>query len=815
MEKYRNIVLKDTAQTISYKSGSKRMSPEVLPQRERRSHGEWLMKQFDIARTEAKSYTPSMVAAIKAKQGMYIEFSGKEGFTLATKGLENVQSHIRLLNVRPEDNSATVFIPDGKESQVIKKISSYIEENTKKGEPRYNALMASVEQIKAATIEAFWIGDKDDIPGDMAAWCEIWLRTENGTDAVVREDFWSLCESLAVEHKAEFIEFPERSVVLAKVNHRNLIDMLGSSDCLAEFRRAPENAETFISMPPQDESAWARDLKSRLSIHSTNSTICILDTGVAFAHPLLEQSLPESDAQAVMPAWGYTDHEGHGTGMAGIALYDNLLEALESQESVPITHSLESVKILPPKGENQEELYGAITQQGALLAEINHPDRSRVFCMAITADDKAKDGRPSSWSGAIDSLTSGVDDGNHRLFVVSAGNLNSTDLMSVGYPESNRLFSIENPGQAWNAITVGAYSNIVQTALSGYHAVAEIGGLSPHSATSAVWEAKWPVKPDILCAGGNMATDGKFYSDSDDLSLLTLNRDFIHHKFETTRATSAATAQAAWIMAKLQAQYPDLWPETIRGLLIHSSEWTRAMIDMFKGNWKKTTGIRQLLRMCGYGIPNLDKASHCVENSVNMVIQGELQPYKKLPDRCSMNEMHLHTLPWPRELLRELGEIPATMRVTLSYFIEPGPGEVGWKDKYRYPSCGLRFDVNKPGESKEAFARRVNVAMREEDGDTTNNNGGSDRWFLGKDNRDVGSVHSDYWSGTAAELCDSYFLAVYPTMGWWRQRTNLKMYNKRVRYALIVSISTPSVENDLYTPIVTQIKIPAEIYIDI
>lgn len=33
------------------------------------------------------------------------------------------------------------------------------------------------------------------------------------------------------------------------------------------------------------------------------------------------------------------------------------------------------------------------------------------------------------------------------------------------------------------------------------------------------------------------------------------------------------------------------------------------------------------------------------------------------------------------------------MRVTLSYFVEPGPGEVGWEDKYRYLACGLRFDA--------------------------------------------------------------------------------------------------------------------------
>ena len=70
-----------------------------------------------------------------------------------------------------------------------------------------------------------------------------------------------------------------------------------------------------------------------------------------------------------------------------------------------------------------------------------------------------------------------------------------------------------------------------------------------------------------------------------------------------------------------------------------------------------------------------------MDNSVNMIIEGELQPYKKKDGGgYSMNEMHLHTLPWLKEVLEDLGEVNAKLRVTLSYFIEPGLGEVGWKD---------------------------------------------------------------------------------------------------------------------------------------
>ena len=64
--------------------------------------------------------------------------------------------------------------------------------------------------------------------------------------------------------------------------------------------------------------------------------------------------------------------------------------------------------------------------------------------------------------------------------------------------------------------------------------------------------------------------------------------------------------------------------------------------------------------------------------------------------------MEIHEIPWPKEELLKLGDVKVEMKVTLSYFIEPSPWEVGWKDKYRYPSCGLRFEVNN-GESRENF----------------------------------------------------------------------------------------------------------------
>ena len=277
--------------------------------------------------------------------------------------------------------------------------------------------------------------------------------------------------------------------------------------------------------------------------------------------------------------------------------------------------------------------------------------------------------------------------------------------------------------------------------------------------------------------------------------------------FALFSGTSPATAEASWMSAQLFKEYPNIWPETVRALLIHSANWTENMQASFNKDDKKTTGRRSLLRSCGYGIPSLEKALWCKNNSVNMVIEGELQPFQKEGSSYKMKEMDLHELPWPSEVLEALGDTNVRLRVTLSYFIEPGPGEIGWKDRYRYPSCNLRFDLINNDETIEDFKKRVNVKMRGEDKkDSGEGTSGSGRWYLGPDNRDVGSIHSDFIDSSAVELCNAKYIAVYPVIGWWRERAYLGKYNKRIRYSLVVSLDTPEIDVDLYTPIIEKIS---------
>ena len=165
--------------------------------------------------------------------------------------------------------------------------------------------------------------------------------------------------------------------------------------------------------------------------------------------------------------------------------------------------------------------------------------------------------------------------------------------------------------------------------------------------------------------------------------------------------------------------------------------------------------------------------------------------------------------------LLELGEATVEMRITLSYFIDPNPSQRGWQSKFRYQSHGLRFAVKGATETPEIFGQRINKIEREDaeaagdGGVEPMNDPDTQGWLFGTQLRARGSLHSDVWRGTAAQLAEKSHLAVFPVGGWWKDWKDAGQANTAIRYALIVSLEIDeTLEVDLYTPIQTMIQTP-------
>ena len=838
MDKYSHIILPEQIKaSIKYSPRGSGGGSPAIPNRDRRTHAENLQHLLELAHSENERIKQEMEAvSLPARTGTYLEFSGAPAHELVTKSLEDQQSGIRLLNVRTvsdenigEQTFATVFIPHGKENKFATKLNKYANENTSKGKPKNDKLFRSIESINIALLRALWTDNVRDFPTNNMDWYEVWIRTNDSEDIANQHNaFIEVLNTLQIEYKANSIlVFPERSVILIKANIEILTKLLQGSDQLAEVRSARTLTDFLFREYRNEQNEWVQDLRDRTIVDADcNSVVCVLDTGVNNGHPLLADAVKDEHCATVVGE-GSADRNGHGTCMCGVVVYGDMAKAIAHNNIVPIHNHIESIKILPNNTVNPKESWGYLTEQAVAISDVTFPNKPISYCMAITAED-CENGKPSSWSGSIDSIT--YNDGQYgKLFLVSAGNIrdiNGADKDIIQqYPNGNCLRPIQNPAQSWNCMTIGAYTDIVAAncpELQGYQRVAPSGGISPFSRTSKLWEKSSLIKPEVVFEGGNLykTNDHQIpFSESEALQLITTSKNYaVSGYFDSINATSAATALALHFAGKLQVQYPDLWAESIRGLIVHSAKWTQCMEQQFPVNNRRDMENR--LRHCGYGVPSEDRALFSYGNGLTYIAQEVIQPFIK--DRkdndAKINEMHFFNFPWPHEILEELAEVDVSMRITLSYFIEPAPGEIGWKDKYRYASCGLRFDVNNENEDERSFKLRINKAIEAEENEERGRND-STRWLIGADNRNKGSIHSDELRLSAAQLSTCNLIAVYPIGGWWKTRKNLKKYNNKLRYSLIVSLDTPVENIDMYnvvkTKIETIIQTPIEVEIPV
>lgn len=825
---HRHIILEGYADTENYVYPGGGGSDKPLPGRNRKSHAEYLLERLDKIRTEAdKRKEAHKAVALPAKDGIHLEFESEPGFDLELKSLEDRRQGIQLVAVRPsferEDVTlATVYVPEGKLGAFEKKVRKYAEEDTETGKPRHRKLVARISDIRLAHLRSFWTDRPELLPSpDEAIWWEVWLRT---ADEDAWDDFRKILEQLEIEVGERSLEFLDTRVLLAHGTLEQFATSIEVVDSIAELRRAKE-VSFFMSLTGQEQREWVDDLLERIVPPGPAApSICVHDTGVNAGHPLLRVAADPEDLHAVDPAWGVTDHhpEGHGTGVAGLALYGDLIEVLAGDRPIEMAARLESVKILPPPPDsNDPELYGRIMEQAVSRVEVEHPRRRRVHEMAVSTVDGRERGKPSSWSAAVDKLAYGnsgtarsEDPEATRLFILAAGNSDREAWRN--HPDHLDTSEIHDPGQAWNAITVGAYTDrwqIEEEDFKGWQAIAQPGDLSPSTSTSHLWQTPWPLKPDVVEEGGNSArsSDGQFLDTPDSLSLLTTHHQPQVRSFTPFRDTSAASPLVARLAAMLRSRYPSLWPETIRALIVHSATWTQAMLDRYQPRTKGD--YEQMIRACGFGVASLERALWSADNRLTLVAQDSLQPFFKEPGRsyASLNELQIYNLPWPVDSLRDLGEIEIELRVTLSYFIEPNPSERGYQHRHRYQSHGLRFDVRAADETLDEFRRRLTKAARDHEDEGSPGTSDTSGWDVGSDARHRGSLHSDIWRGPAIALANREHLAVYPVTGWWKERHQLNRWRRDARYALVVSIHAPEVEVDLYTPVATTVGIATEI----
>lgn len=776
--------------------------PPPLPPRDPPQHAANLVAQLDaiVARVHARPPDERDVEATRE----IIAVRPEAGSALSPGSLADGRSGARLVSDDPDSGVVLVDVPSPELQYLRRKLTRYAE-TPPEGKPRRSErAIAPVAAISLATgndragprIRASRPGMED------VRWLEIACRggerAETADTESSRRQVTRVLERLGYRAPQEFLA-TERIVFFARLSIAHLRDLITSTDCVYEFDLAPPDIRGWLMV--NDPDFPVRELRNFqwTPPRPDAPAVVTLDTGAVSGHPMLASALLSS--HSVVPSdESPEDSHGHGTRMAGIVLYDDVAEAAERNRAEG-THWIQTVKLLPGDGvgsasEENREFWPALTRDAVELAE-SVDTRARVFALAVTADHDDPSA-PTWWSHAIDRLA--FAGGRGRIFCVSAGNVQEVNLPFIeGYPQLNLDQLIEDPAHAANAITIGAYTSKTRIPphvdYAGARCVAPEGGVAPCTRAGLLPADGDAIKPDVVFEGGNYAAEtGWVVTDLDTLADVTTGPNFLQNPLVTHRDTSLATAHAARFAARVWEASPDLRPETVRGLVVHSAGWTPEMIAQLPN-------MDERLSLCGYGVPDLSFATACAHERATVVVEdriaGAVRDETDDGQSLKRRAAKFFRLPVPEGLLLEAGDVE--LRVTLSYFAEPNKIA-----RRQYRGLNLRWDMQGPTETEVEFTQRLNALARGANYQRTTS---SFQWMIGKQRRSRGTVQSDRWIGPGSYLAGAKWLAVYPALGWWERRG---LEYLEMLFALIVTVRAAN-GVDIYTPIQTALSATVEI----
>ena len=719
----------------------------------------------------------------------------------------------------PTGDHALVFLSSNSLAGFMERLKAYETWEEARASPRLNAatteakrpqdfwLFESAAEFRVPTLQDYWTDDPADFPksSQPVQW-EVWTRSS------MDSSFRRAIAATGIEPVGRETRFLDVTVWTLAATRPALRRIIESSAAVVGLRGASMFVAEHSSLPAGQRLEEATRIAARIQAAPRRAPrVVVLDTGVARENPLLAASLPAARCHRLDGSWDEFDADGHGTKMAGVALFRDLSEAGPGTGPIRLEVGLESVAVFAPGSPIQIPARDAVERAVTLVERREH---ARVYCLAATAPGEARDGSPTSTSATLDKLAFG-DGTNTRLFCIAVGNVSTspTEPYQVDqYEGRNEDHGVQAPAQALNVLSVGGMTH----KCAGAAHVAASGDLSPTSRTALAWSMPRPFKPDIVMEGGNHARDPGGTTSRPHVPdmVATTSRDFARRPITATGETSAAAAAAAGLAGRVAARYPAFRAETIRGLMVHSAVWTEAMLARQRQLARRAADAdawAQMMACYGWGVPDEERLFWSAANALTLVAEDELQPYKREPGKsATLREMKYFRLPWPDNALRAMGSTQVEMKCTLSYFVEPDPHSAARDHFDRYASHRLRFDFQRYEESDLAAQRRLNLAIAAGVEPSVADDPG---WLLGGRHKARGTIHQDVWRGPAYMLEGRRGVSVAPIRGWWGDRPALLPEERTVRFSLIASIRTPETANDIWNEVA--VGIPAAIRVDV
>ncbi|MEO5366377.1 MAG: S8 family peptidase [Magnetococcus sp. WYHC-3] len=353
--------------------------------------------------------------------------------------------------------------------------------------------------------------------------------------------------------------------------------------------------------------------------------VVVLDSGLATGHPLLGAAV--GDAQSFLPGESAADENGHGTHVAGLAMYGDFESSLHSRLFVP-TLRLFSGRILDKNNENTSGFVEKHIEKAVRYFVSNYG--CRVFNLSFgDANKPYLGGHLKGLSLTLDALSRelGV------LFVVSAGNHrigeNSPDGLAWrdNYPHYllDEAWRIIEPAPALNVLTVGSLARHNQTYNSQRYPLdpTEIPIAQPDQPspfTRSGHSVDGAIKPELMAHGGNWALNTRAGNALLDrvagLGVVSTNHQFaIGHPFAVDSGTSMAAPQVAHLAASILREHPDASASLLRALLCAHAVMPKESQVLIDRN-------KEFRKVCGYGQVDMTALHRSLESAVTLIAGG-------------------------------------------------------------------------------------------------------------------------------------------------------------------------------------------------
>ena len=492
----------------------------------------------------------------------------------------------------------------------------------------------------------------------------------------------------------------------------------------------------------------------------------------------------------------YVDPQGHGTRVAGAVLYPNEIPVAGEVEPVAW---IQNARVL--KADNK--LPDALTPEEYLQQVVAHfhvaPRYTKIFNHSINANVPCPKQRMTSWAAKLDQLSHEQE----VLFIQSAGNqdrLGNGDQANTGLsahldagrqPPDHQLeasMRVANPAQSLHALTVGSVSGAVfEDANTRSFATGEH---HPSGFSRAGYGEPWSVvKPEVVEIGGDLV-----YSKNPPrlirrhpavaVELLNSTMHSAPAYSKDGAGTSFAAPKVAHIAAHIQNLFPAASPLLYRALIVQSARWP---------GWAEDEANKdKVLKLIGYGLPSLEKATSNSEGRVTLITPDAVElPSKKL---------HLYTIRIPEELRNAALEARIRIDVTLAYTALPRRTRAR---RTGYLETWLDWETSKLGEPRDEFLARME-------------NGGKSQykefpWTLHKreglgeaedTSRIRGSLQKDWAVFDSYNLPEEFAIAVRSHIGW-----NHLPQAGTARYCLAVSFEVMQGDVPIYAMIESEIEV--------